>query len=169
MNKCGFIGRLGQDIKFYPAQGTKKAFCTFSLGVKRPGGWKDAQGKDITDWLDFTASAKTAELIQQYAGTKGTMIAITDCVAMKESFKDKQGNDRQTIKFFIKEVDLSVTFAVNNANGNGGNSSSGGGQGYSNNNNNNNNNGNSFSRGRNQAPANEPYSPDVQDDGDLPF
>ena len=173
MNKSTFIGRLGQDVKFYPPQGQKKAFCTFSLGIKRPGGWKDAQGKEITDWLDFTASGKTAELIQQYAGTKGSLLAIADAIAMKETFQDQSGQNRQSVKFFVKDLDLSVTFATNSSNGNNqGNQNSQGG-GRSNNtayNNSVSNNSNDFSRGRAAtAPATAPYSPDVNNDGDLPF
>jgi len=191
MNKCGFIGRLGQDVTFYPAQGqgqgAKKAFCTFSLGITRPGGWKDAAGKPITDWLEFTANGKTAELIQQYAGTKGLMLAIVDCVAVKESFKDKQGNDRTAVKFSVKDIDLGVTFA-SNPNGNNGGNNNGVSQGTSNNSNNYNapanngynapannggtynaNSGNNFAQGRQPAPPQAPYAPSIQDDGNLPF
>lgn len=164
MNKCSFVGRMGTSTKFFPGQGqgqnAKKSFISFSLAVKRPGGKKDQSGNIPTDWLDFKAFGKLAELINQYCIQKGTLVCIESCIATVHKFQDKTGNNRQQIEFLVNDIDLDVTFASNKGNGNnngGGNNGNNVGNGgynpntnyntnqnngYNNNNNYNNNNSN---------------------------
>lgn len=124
MNKCGFLGRMGSTAKFFPSNGNKKAFMTFSLAVKRPGGLKDENGNIVTDWMDFNAFGKTAELIDKFC-PKGSMVLIDDCTAIKDKFTDSQGNDRQAVKFNVNRVCLDVTFASSDNKGEGNSSSRG--------------------------------------------
>ena len=80
MNVCTFIGRLGKDPDMrYTTSG--KAVVSFSLAVNRDG------KRDETDWIDFVAWEKAAELISQYCH-KGDLIGVTGSLYRKEWEKD---------------------------------------------------------------------------------
>lgn len=80
MNNCSFIGRLGKDPEMrYTTDG--KAVASFSLAVNRDG------KKDVTDWINFVAWEKTAELIAKYCN-KGDLIGVTGSLQQRSWEKD---------------------------------------------------------------------------------
>lgn len=82
MNNCSFIGRLGKDPDMrYTTDG--KAVASFSLAVNRDG------KKDVTDWINFVAWEKTAELIAKYCN-KGDLIGVTGSLQQRSWEKDGQ-------------------------------------------------------------------------------
>ncbi len=82
MNVCTFIGRLGRDpdMRYTPSG---KAVVSFSLGVNRDG------KKDETDWINFVAWEKTAEVIAKYCH-KGDLIGVTGSLQQRSWEKDGQ-------------------------------------------------------------------------------
>lgn len=154
MNNCGFIGRMGANPSYHPPtnqNGTNSVY-TFSLAVKRPGAKKDAQGNMPTDWLNFTAFGKTADLINQYC-PKGCLVAVTKSHAIIDEFTDKQsGQQRKAVKFIVDEVDLEVAFASTKGQNTGGQQ-----QGQNNNYQNNNAGNNNYNNNQqNYAQYNQP-------------
>ena len=82
MNICTFIGRLGRDPDMrYTTNG--KAVVSFSLGVNRDG------KKDETDWINFVAWEKTAEVIAKYCH-KGDLLGVTGSLMQRSYEKDGQ-------------------------------------------------------------------------------
>ena len=82
MNNCSFIGRLGKDPEMrYTTSG--KAVASFSLAVNRDG------KKDESDWINFVAWEKTAEVIAKYC-TKGDLIGVTGSLQQRSWEKDGQ-------------------------------------------------------------------------------
>lgn len=82
MNVCTFIGRLGRDPDMrYTTNG--KAVVSFSLGVNRDG------KKDETDWINFVAWEKTAEVIAKYCH-KGDLLGVTGNLMQRSYEKDGQ-------------------------------------------------------------------------------
>lgn len=65
------IGRFGKDPKQEMTR-NNKPYVRFSLGVDDG---KDANGKRLTQWLEFRAYGSTAEYITKYCH-KGDMIAV---------------------------------------------------------------------------------------------
>lgn len=115
MNNCSFIGNMGKDPRFFAASGSKKAFITFSLAIQNPF-QKGEDGKSKTDWLDFTAFGKTAELINQYVPT-GRKLGV-NARAAKDSYVDKEGKTIYTIKFNVNDITFCENAGGSNAGGN---------------------------------------------------
>lgn len=65
MNKCIFIGRLGQRPELRKTA-NGKSVATISLAVK---------GKEDTTWLRLNAWGQTAEFVSEYCDT-GTLVAL---------------------------------------------------------------------------------------------
>ena len=65
MNKCIFIGRLGQKPELRKTT-SGKSVATISLAIK---------GKEDTTWLRLNAWGQTAEFVSEYCDT-GTLIAV---------------------------------------------------------------------------------------------
>lgn len=96
MNNCSFIGRLGRDPEMrYTGNG--KAVVSFSLGVNRDG------KKDQTDWIDFVAWEKTAEVIAKYCN-KGDLLGVTGQLQRREWEKDGQKRYAHEIK--VNRIDF---------------------------------------------------------------
>jgi single-strand DNA-binding protein len=96
MNVCTFIGRLGKDPDMrYTTSG--KAVVSFSLAVNRDG------KKDESDWIDFVAWEKTAEVISQYCH-KGDLIGVTGALQRKEWEKDGQKRYAHEVK--VNRIDF---------------------------------------------------------------
>ena len=96
MNNCSFIGRLGRDPEMrYTTNG--KAVVSFSLGVNRDG------KKDETDWIDFVAWEKTAEVIAKYCN-KGDLIGVTGQLQRREWEKDGQKRYAHEVK--VNRIDF---------------------------------------------------------------
>lgn len=97
MNVCTFIGRLGRDpdMRYTP---NGKAVVAFSLGVNRDG------KKDETDWINFVAWEKTADLIAKYCH-KGDLIGVTGSLQQR-NFEDKDGNKRTVHEVKVNRIDF---------------------------------------------------------------
>lgn len=97
MNICTFIGRLGRDPDMrYTTSG--KAVVSFSLGVNRDG------KKDETDWINFVAWEKTAEVIAKYCH-KGDLLGVTGSL-MQRNYEDKDGNKRTVHEVRVNRIDF---------------------------------------------------------------
>ena len=97
MNVCTFIGRLGKDPEMrYTTNG--KAVVSFSLGVNRDG------KKDETDWIEFVAWEKTAELIANYCH-RGDLIGVTGSLQQR-SWEDKDGKKRYAHEVKVNRIDF---------------------------------------------------------------
>lgn len=96
MNVCNFIGRLGKDPDMrYTTNG--KAVVSFSLAVNRDG------KKDESDWIDFVAWEKTAEVIAQHCH-KGDLIGVTGNLQRREWEKD--GQKRYAHEVRVNRIDF---------------------------------------------------------------
>ena len=96
MNNCSFIGRLGRDPEMrYTTNG--KAVVSFSLAVNRDG------KKDESDWINFVAWEKTAEVIANYCH-KGDLIGVTGALQRREWEKD--GQKRYAYEVRVSRIDF---------------------------------------------------------------
>lgn len=96
MNVCTFIGRLGKDPEMkYTTSG--KAVVSFSLGVNRDG------KKDETDWINFVAWEKTAEIIGKHCN-KGDLIGVTGSLQQRSWEKDGQKRTVHEVK--VNRIDF---------------------------------------------------------------
>ena len=97
MNNCCFIGRLGRDPEMrYTPNG--KAVVSFSLAVNRDG------KKDVSDWIDFIAWEKTAEVIAQYCH-KGDLLGVTGALQHR-SWEDKEGKKHSAHEVRVIRIDF---------------------------------------------------------------
>lgn len=102
MNSCQFVGRMGKDPKFYAGQGDKKSYIMFSLAIKRPFA---PQGQPDTDWLDFKAYGKTAEVINQYV-PMGRQLAVNARAVVEEWTEQGTNQKRKAVKFYVDNCTL---------------------------------------------------------------
>lgn len=71
MNQVILLGRLVKDIEIKTSENAKVGYI--KLAVNR--GYKDQEGKQITDFIDVTCFSLTAETVATYAH-KGDLIAV---------------------------------------------------------------------------------------------
>lgn len=89
MNSVNIIGRLTRDVDNRHLQdGT--AIASFTLAVDT--GTKQSPA---TMFLDVTAFGKTAEIVGQYAGTKGMQLAISGRLK-QDNWEDKNGGGKRS-------------------------------------------------------------------------
>ena len=106
MNICAFIGRLGREPEMrYTTNG--KDVVSFSLAVNRDG------KKDESDWIDFVAWEKTAEIIAQHCH-KGDLIGVTGNLQRREWEKD--GQKRYAHEVRVNRIDFCSKKSAANAN-----------------------------------------------------
>lgn len=102
LNKCFFIGNLTRDPEIsYTPKGTAVA----KLGIAVNRTWKDAQDQkqEEVTFLDLTAWAQTAEIIEKYL-KKGSA-AHFECRAKLDQWEDKTtGQKRSKITFVIEQL-----------------------------------------------------------------
>lgn len=102
LNKCFFIGNLTRDPEIsYTPKGTAVA----KLGIAVNRTWKDAQDQkqEEVTFLDLTAWAQTAEIIEKYL-KKGSA-AHFECRAKLDQWEDKTtGQKRSKINFVIEQL-----------------------------------------------------------------
>lgn len=93
LNHIVIMGRLGRDPEMRRTQaGTSVA--SFSLAVDRD--FKDkASGERVTDWIDVTAWAGTADFVCRYF-TKGRMAVVSGRLQTQE-WTDRDGNKRRSV------------------------------------------------------------------------
>ena len=93
MNLCIFTGRLTKDPEMRYTQ-EQKPVAGFSLAVDSGYG-----ARKTTSFFEMVAFGNTAEAIEKYLH-KASKIAVST-VAKQETWKDKNGNNRSAIKFYV--------------------------------------------------------------------
>lgn len=86
LNKCLFIGRLGQDVDLrYTPTGTACANISLAVG----NDYKDKSGKKVeqTEWVKIAAFDKLAEIMHEYL-KKGSLIYIEGKMKTRSYEKD---------------------------------------------------------------------------------
>lgn len=138
LNVIAIMGRLSRDPELRQTT-TGKNVASFTIACSR--GRKDANGKDLVDWIPVVAWEHTAEFVCKYF-EKGSLIAI-DGRLQSRTYKDRDGNNRTAIEI----VANNVNFAGSKSTGGGSNSVPAGGS------------------------RNEPtvQYDEIEDEGDLPF
>lgn len=138
LNVIAIMGRLSRDPELRQTT-TGKNVASFTIACSR--GRKDANGKDLVDWIPVVAWEHTAEFVCKYF-EKGSLIAI-DGRLQSRTYKDRDGNNRTAIEI----VANNANFAGSKSTGDGSNSVPAG---------------NSY---------NEPtvQYDEIEDEGDLPF
>lgn len=138
LNVTAIMGRLSRDPELRQTT-TGKNVASFTIACSR--GRKDANGKDLVDWIPVVAWEHTAEFVCKYF-EKGSLIAI-DGRLQSRTYKDRDGNNRTAIEI-----------VANNANF-AGSKSTGGGS-------------NSVPTGNSYNEPTVQYD-EIEDNGDLPF
>lgn len=138
LNVIAIMGRLSRDPELRQTT-TGKNVASFTIACSR--GRKDANGKDLVDWIPVVAWEHTAEFVFKYF-EKGSLIAI-DGRLQSRTYKDRDGNNRTAIEI-----------VANNANF-AGSKSTGGGS-------------NSVPAGNSYNEPTVQYD-EIEDEGDLPF
>ena len=138
LNVIAIMGRLSRDPELRQTT-TGKSVASFTIACSR--GRKDANGKDLVDWIPVVAWEHTAEFVCKYF-EKGSLIAI-DGLLQSRTYKDSGGNNRTAIEI----VANNANFAGSKSTGGGSNSVPAGGS------------------------CNEPTMQydEIEDEGDLPF
>ena len=93
LNVVAIMGRLARDPELRQTT-TGKSVASISIACSR--GRKDANGKDLVDWIDVVAWDHTAEFVCKYF-QKGSLIAI-DGRLQSRTYKDRNGNNRTAIE-----------------------------------------------------------------------
>lgn len=138
LNVIAIMGRLSRDPELRQTA-AGKSVASFTIACSR--GRKDANGKDLVDWIPVVAWEHTAEFVCKYF-EKGSLIAI-DGRLQSRTYKDRDGNNRTAIEI-----------VANNANF-AGSKSTGGGS-------------NSVPAGNSYNEPTVQYD-EIEDEGDLPF
>ena len=95
LNRCCFIGGLKDDGELKQLSGDNKVYNN-TLAVNDT--FKDGK----TQWLNIRAWGKLADLMKNYCG-KGSQIYVDARVDI-ESWKDKEGNNKQRAVFVLNAV-----------------------------------------------------------------
>ena len=138
LNVIAIMGRLSRDPELRQTT-TGKNVASFTIACSR--GRKDANGKDLVDWIPVVAWEHTAEFVCKYL-EKGSLIAI-DGRLQSRTYKDRDGNNRTAIEI-----------VANNANFAGSKRTDGGS--------------NSVPTGGSYNEPTVQYD-EIEDEGDLPF
>ena len=138
LNVIAIMGRLSRDPELRQPT-TGKNVASFTIACSR--GRKDANGKDLVDWIPVVAWEHTAEFVCKYF-EKGSLIAI-DGRLQSRTYKDRDGNNRTAIEI-----------VANNANFAGSKRTDGGS--------------NSVPTGGSYNEPTVQYD-EIEDEGDLPF
>lgn len=118
LNVIAIMGRLSRDPELRQTT-TGKNVASFTIACSR--GRKDANGKDLVDWIPVVAWEHTAEFVCKYF-EKGSPIAI-DGRLQSRTYKDRDGNNRTAIEI----VANNANFAGSKSTGGGSNSVPAGG------------------------------------------
>lgn len=138
LNVIAIMGRLSRDPELRQTT-TGKNVASFTIACSR--GRRDANGKDLVDWIPVVAWEHTAEFVCKYF-EKGSLIAI-DGRLQSRTYKDRDGNNRTAIEI-----------VANNANFAGSKRTDGGS--------------NSVPTGGSYNEPTVQYD-EIEDEGDLPF
>ncbi len=138
LNNLAIQGRLACNPEMRQTT-TGKSVASFRIACSR--GRKDANGKDLVDWIPVVVWDGRAEFVCKYF-QKGDMIILAGRVQSR-TYTDKNGSNRSVLELVANEVD----FAGSKSSGGGSNSVPAGGS------------------------YNEPtvQYDEIEDEGDLPF
>lgn len=103
LNKCMFIGRLGNDPEVRYMQ-NGKAVASFSIACGEK--WKDQQGQaqERTEWVNCTAFGKLAEIVGEYL-RKGSKVFIEGKMKT-EKYKDNNGVEKYSTKIIVDNMQM---------------------------------------------------------------
>lgn len=105
-NGVTFIGRLTHDPELRKAGET--SVCNFTLARNRPMRKDDTE--NVSDFIDFVAWGKTAELIAERF-TKGSVLAVSGTLRTHTYTREQDGGNPVTIKrteVFVDNVDYNL-------------------------------------------------------------
>lgn len=103
LNKCMFIGRLGNDPECrYMPNGNAVASFSIACGEK----WKDQQGQvqERTEWVNCTAFGKLAEIVGEYL-RKGSKVFVEGKMKT-EKYKDNNGVEKYSTKITVQNMQM---------------------------------------------------------------
>jgi single-strand DNA-binding protein len=103
VNLCMFIGYLGKDCEVrYQQSGA--AIVNFSIAVNES--WKDQGGqqRERTEWINVVIFGRLGEALHEYL-LKCTQVYV-EGKFRTEKWKDKEGNDRYTVKIYADKIQL---------------------------------------------------------------
>ena len=100
LNECRHIGNLTKDPEVTDTSTGKKR-CTFSLAVSRT--YVSANGERGTDFIQFTAFGKQAELASKYL-KKGRKVAVYSHV--ETSTREVDGQRRYYTSFLVDKIEF---------------------------------------------------------------
>lgn len=101
LNVTAIMGRLSRDPELRQTT-TGKSVASFTIACSR--GRKDANGKDLVDWIPVVAWEHTAEFVCKYF-EKGSLIAI-DGRLQSRTYKDRDGNNRTAIEIVANNANF---------------------------------------------------------------
>lgn len=111
MNRTYMIARLTKDVEVRYSQGEKStAVARFSVASDRD---YKREGEQTADFYNCIAFGKTAEILERYAGTKGTQVALEGRF-QNNNWTDRDGNKHYDFQFNVEKVTL---IGSRNANG----------------------------------------------------
>jgi len=97
--KCNGLFRLTRDMEITQ---TSSGMAIGKLGLACSEKYKD---KETVLFLDATSFGKQAEILKQYAGTKGTQIYLTGKL-QTDSWTDKEGNKKSKTVMIVEGFDF---------------------------------------------------------------
>ena len=104
LNRFEAIGRLTRDPELrYLPNGT--ALCSFSLAIDRP--FNNKYGDKDTDFIDFTAWSKKAEVISEYTG-KGDKVYVDGRLQIEE-WQTDEGSKRRKAVIVVSNIQFLET------------------------------------------------------------
>lgn len=101
MNKVVLIGNLTRDPEMRATQ-NGIAYCNFSLAVNRRN--KDANGNQVTDFLNVVAWRQLAELCGRYLN-KGSKACVVGSIQTR-SYQAQDGSKRTAVDIVADEVEF---------------------------------------------------------------
>jgi single-strand DNA-binding protein len=117
-NKVILVGNLTRDPEFKVLP-NQTAVCSFGMAMNRKWKSADGQAKEEVCFVDCTAFAKVAEIINQYV-KKGNPLMIEGRLRL-EQWEDKQtGQKRSKLSVVVENMQLMGGKPDGNGNGNGG-------------------------------------------------
>lgn len=111
LNVIAIMGRLSRDPELRQTT-TGKNVASFTIACSR--GRKDANGKDLVDWIPVVAWEHTAEFVCKYF-EKGSLIAI-DGRLQSRTYKDRDGNNRTAIEIVANNVNFAGSKSTGGSN-----------------------------------------------------
>lgn len=101
MNVVNIIGNLTKDVELKSTTSGVEV-CTFTLGVRR--NYTNKEGKYDSDFPNFIAYKKTAEIISKYA-KKGSKLAVEGKIQTR-SYDGKDGKKVYVTEIVVENVTL---------------------------------------------------------------